>query len=172
MWLWITSEKWTYLKINVKDLPTLWTFLLITIFRGTKHPSFTLILRRIVDSKDCAKQTTSICCHYSLIWIVNIVSLGSSYGQNERLEWFAVNSLFSNDQRGKKCWTSLRERQMQSVEVLQTDCRKGINIDKLSKQLNHCDIKTLMQPSLVITEINIKLIYISKVPNRTWKVSE
>lgn len=27
---------------------------------------------------------------------------GSSYGQNEKLEWFGITFLFSNDQRGKK----------------------------------------------------------------------
>lgn len=72
-------------------------------FQRHKAPILHSNLMRIVDSKDFAKQTTSICCHNSLIWIVDIVPSGSTYGQNERLEWFGINSLFSNDQRGKKC---------------------------------------------------------------------
>lgn len=102
----------------------------MTIFRGTKHPFFTLILMGIVYSQDCAKQTTLICCHNSLVWIVNIVTSGSSYGLNEKLEWFGSLLYFQMIKRAKTARLHLGKDRGRALKYHTLTADKGMNTDK------------------------------------------
>lgn len=84
----------------------------------------------IVASQDCAKQTTSICCHNSVVWMVNIVTSGSSYGLNEKLEWFGLLLYFQMVKGAKSARLHLGKDRGRALKHHRLTADKGMNTDK------------------------------------------